>query len=168
MPILKERKILKVFHADRHRLFRDNFKNVIKDHPFIIIGEADNTKDMLSGLAAHKPDLLITAHLLIDAEATDFLPIIKEKFPDLKILMITMLAQRYYLRRCLGLLDGMISKGSEKENVLKAINAVVNDRLYFVLPEISNPFINKNSKKEKLWKRLLYPLKRKSFHLQKN
>ena len=135
--MLYSQKITKIFHADRHRLFRDGVKSFIEDHPFIIVGEADNTSDLFTGIIASNPDLLIISHRLYDGDTIDFLPLLSEKFPDLKILMLTMVAERNYLKRCMGFLHGMISKELDKEGVLKAINAVVNNRIYFVIPETS-------------------------------
>lgn len=125
---------IQIFHADRHQLFRDGLRTGLKNYPVEIVGEADNVRDMMNGLAVSKPDLLIVSHLLCDGEATEYLPKVKKKFPDLKILMLTMMCGQEAVLRYFDWLEGMIGKWVESDEIWNAIITIVKEKkLYFNL-----------------------------------
>ena len=135
-------RIIRIFHSERHTIFRQGVRNIVRDQPIEIIGDADNINDTLNGLSIVKPTLLLIAHRLYDGEATDFLPLVKQKFPEIKILMLTMLAEKPYMLICLKYIDGMISKAASKEEVVKAINIVANGGFYYSSTSSSKLFEN--------------------------
>jgi|SRR4051794_3612295 DNA-binding NarL/FixJ family response regulator len=121
-----------VFLADRYDHFRDNLKTIFRRKNIEVIGEADAAEDLLEQLQKLKPQLLIVAHRLVDQSADEFLPAIKNRFPDLKILLLTLNCHKRILRRYIDYLDGMLCKLSHKEDLLEAIQEITQkDKLYF-------------------------------------
>jgi DNA-binding NarL/FixJ family response regulator len=128
-----EERTINVFHADRSaHIFMKYWHKFLKGTGISVLGSANNAKDMMAGLANLKPDLLLTAHLLCDEEAGTFLPKIKEKFPTLKILMLTMAYDKYHLLKYRQYLDGMMGKCDEISELIAAIRTIVmEDKIYY-------------------------------------
>ena len=123
---------VKVFLADRYGHFRDNLKSIFKKKDIEVIGEADAAEDLLDQLERNRPQLLIVAHRLLDQNADEFLPVIKERFPDVKILLLTLNCHKRVLLRSIDFLDGMLCKLSRKEILLEAIYEITQkNKLYF-------------------------------------
>ena len=121
-----------VFLADRYGHFRDNLKGIFKKKDIDVIGEADAAEDLLDQLERIKPQLLIVAHRLLDQSADEFLPVIKSRFPNLKILLLTLNCHKRVMLRYIDYLDGMLCKLSRKEDLLEAIHEISKkDKLYF-------------------------------------
>jgi DNA-binding NarL/FixJ family response regulator len=129
---MKQNQPIKVFLADRYPHFRDNLKNVFKKKQIEISGEADTAEDLVEQLGSNKPDLLITAHRLHDESADWFLPLIKEKYPDIKILLLTLNCNKKVFLKYVDYLDGMLCKMAHKEELLDAvIDIAQKNKLYF-------------------------------------
>ena len=123
-----------VFIADRYNHFRENLAKAVRRKSIEVQGESDNAEDMLDTFEVNRPQLLITAHRLNDESADYFLPLIKEKYPDIKILLLTLNCHKEVFIRYVEYLDGMICKLAHKEEVIEAILEIVqHDKLYFRL-----------------------------------
>lgn len=123
---------IKIFLADRYGHFRDNLKSIFRKKDIEVIGEADAAEDLLDQLERIKPQLLIVAHRLLDQNADEFLPIIKNRFPEVKILLLTLNCHKRILLRYIDHLDGMLCKLSRKEDLLEAIYEITQkNKLYF-------------------------------------
>jgi len=123
---------VKVFLADRYPHFRDNLKSAFKKKEIEVSGEADTAEHLIQQLESNKPDLLITAHRLLDESADSFLPIIKEKYPDIKILLLTLNCHKKVFLKYVDYLDGMLCKMARKQELLDAITDIAKkDKLYF-------------------------------------
>ena len=123
---------IKIFLADRYPHFRDNIKSVFRKKEIEVSGEADTAEDLIQQLKSNKPDLLITAHRLLDESADSFLPLIKEKYPDIKILLLTLNCHKKVFLKYIDYLDGMLCKMARKEELLEAITDIAKkDKLYF-------------------------------------
>jgi DNA-binding NarL/FixJ family response regulator len=121
----------KIFLADRYGHFRDNLKSIFKKKEIEVVGEADAAEDLLDQLERIKPQLLIVAHRLLDQNADQFLPVIKNRFPDVKILLLTLNCHKRVLLRYIDYLDGMLCKLSRKEDLLEAIHEITQkNKLY--------------------------------------
>jgi DNA-binding NarL/FixJ family response regulator len=122
----------KIFLADRYDHFRDNLKTIFRKRDIEVIGEADAAEDMLDQLERVKPQLLIVAHRLVDQQADQFLPVIKKRYPDLKVLLVTLNCHKKILLRYIDYLDGMLCKLSRKEDLLEAIYEITQkNKVYF-------------------------------------
>lgn len=123
-----------VFIADRYNHFRESLAKTVRRKSIEVLGESDNAEDMLDTFEVNRPQLLITAHRLNDESADYFLPLIKEKYPDIKILLLTLNCHKEVFIRYVEYLDGMICKLAHKEEVIEAILEIAQqDKLYFRL-----------------------------------
>lgn len=122
---------IKVFIADRYSHFRENLRNILKKKSIEVTGETETTEDLFDQLESKKTDLLITAHRLNDGNAGYFLPLVKERFPHVRILMLTLNCNKKVFLEFAEYLDGMLCKLSHKDDLLQAIHEIVlKDKLY--------------------------------------
>ena len=123
---------IKIFLADRHPLFRENIRNMFRKKNIEICGEADRADELLDGLGLEDLDLLITAHRLHDESADYFLPLIKQRFPHVKILLITLNCHKKVFLKYVDFLDGMLCKLAPKEEIVEAVYEITKKgKLYF-------------------------------------
>ncbi|HVZ55907.1 MAG TPA: hypothetical protein VG870_04550 [Chitinophagaceae bacterium] len=115
------RKSIRVFLADRHPQFLDGFTRLFRFKPVEFTGQARTLDDLMDGLHIFRPDLLITAHRLQDAEASQFLPLVRERYPRVKILLFTMNCQKEVLTSHIQYLDGMLCKSAQRSDIWEAI-----------------------------------------------
>ena len=126
--------MIRVFIADRHRIYREGVKNAIKNSNIKVIGEAANEKELIEGLENHSVDILITDYILESEKAEDFLPKIIQLFPNLKILMLTMSSSKESLLKYIKYLSGFISKGTTAEHIDTTIKFIASGGNYYCIP----------------------------------
>ncbi|MGC4037706.1 MAG: response regulator [Chitinophagaceae bacterium] len=122
---------IKVFIADRYSHFRDNLKDIFKKKSIEVTGETETFEDLAEQVLIKRPDLIITAHRLSDKSAEYFLPVLKNRFPDVKVLMLTLNCSKKVFLEHAEYLDGMLCKMAHKNELLEAINEIVaKNKLY--------------------------------------
>ncbi|MCB9056733.1 MAG: response regulator transcription factor [Chitinophagales bacterium] len=82
---------IKVIITDDHKIFRTGVKNGILKYPNIsVIGEAGNGKELLGILETIQPDIILLDLQMPVMDGLAALPIIKEKYPFIKVIILTM------------------------------------------------------------------------------
>lgn len=110
--------------------------------------EADNTKSILSILESKPVTHMILDMQLTDANILEILPQIKEKYPQVPVLIFTMSSEDIYGARMIQMgADGFLSKQSDESEVVKAIDLFLQGRKYISshLQDIMN---NRKQQKE--------------------
>ena len=129
--------IIKIVVVDDHAIFLKGLSLLINECPdFKVVGEANNGIQFLELLEKMTPDLVlmdIKMPLMDGIEATKKALI---KFPDLKIMTLTMFSEHKYLRLMAeaGVI-GFILKSIGKRELEQAIKTVVAGKTYFS-PEV--------------------------------
>jgi two-component system, CitB family, response regulator CitT len=82
--------------ADIHEKFLKKFKEIK------VVGKSLNGEQTLQILQEKTPDLLILDVYMPDMLGSDLLPIIRERFPKVGIIMITAAADNYFIEKALG------------------------------------------------------------------
>jgi len=125
-------KPIKVMLVDDHRLVRAGFKALLEDDPEIeIVGEASNGKEAIEKAEQLRPDVIlmdISMPVMGGMEATAE---IKKRFPDIKVLIVTMHDNEEYLFPVLRAgASGYIIKGAAPEELTTAIKAAAEDKVF--------------------------------------
>ncbi len=151
---------LNIFIIDDHKIIRDGIKLMLaKEEEINIIGEAGSANEALDFLSKHHKTIGV---ILMDISMPKMngIELTKEilsKYPDLKILAITMHAEDNYIINMIeaGAL-GYILKESGTEEIIKAIKTVASGKKYYsndVSVTMINYMMNGNKKDEKLSER---------------
>lgn len=125
--------IFRILLVDDHAIFLKGLGMMLNEcNEFKVVGEAFNGQEFLSLLDKVIPDVVlmdIKMPLMNGVEAT-----IKamEKYPELKIIALTMFGEHKYLRQMAeaGAM-GFIQKNVNREELENAIHAVCNGQTYF-------------------------------------
>lgn len=138
----------KIILVDDHSLFREGMKLLIETEGLgEVVAEAENGKAFLELLEVHKPDLVIMdleMPIMRGSEATQKA---KEICPDIKILVLTMLNEdANYLEMLNAGAMGFVLKTAGKNELEKAIKAVIGNESFFSNELLCRIIINQNAK----------------------
>ena len=142
---------LKAVIADDHPVVLVGLREVIqRDERFALVGKALNSSELVGLLVLHQPDVVITDFNMPGDEVYgDGLPLIEhivEHFPEVKILVLTMVSNQLIISRLLEMgVAGVIAKNHIHEEIGKALNALANDRPY-VAPSVQAMSVLANAK----------------------
>ncbi len=137
----------KIIIVDDHSLFREGIKLMLESNGFgEVIAEAENGSVFLETLKTHKPDLVIMDIEMPVMNGQEATKKALEIYPDLKILVLTMLNDRENYQEMInaGAL-GFVLKTSGKKEFEKAIQAVINGENYFSNDLLREIILNMNA-----------------------
>jgi two-component system, NarL family, response regulator DegU len=123
---------LKVYIADDHTLFRKAMVNLL--HTFEAVGDvkdAENGKALLTLMKYEAPDVAIIDLQMPVMDGTDTCEAIVEKYPDVKIIVLTMHdSERYILHMMEMGVHAFLLKNTEPDELQTAIHAVIEKDFY--------------------------------------
>ena len=122
----------RIFIVDDHPVFRKGLGELIREESDLTVcGEAQSAAEALGGLANQGADIVIVDITLKDISGMELIHRLREKFPNLPILVISMHDESLYAERALraGAL-GYINKQEMTENIIAAIRKVLQGKIY--------------------------------------
>ncbi len=125
--------MIKIIIADDHQLFIDGIKSILKSIKTMeIIGEVNNGKMLVELLEQQKCDVILMDINMPEMNGIDATKHIKSKFPNIRILMLTMYNSRDYIEKLLRAgADGYILKNTGKEELQEAIETIYKGESFF-------------------------------------
>ena len=122
----------KIFITDDHFLIREGLKKILKDErDYELVGEAANGNETLQKLQKTKCDILILDFSLPDISGLDVLKDVKDRFPKMKVLMLSMFPEeRFGLRTIKAGADGYLTKDSVPNELVNALRKLVAGRKF--------------------------------------
>lgn len=127
---------LKIGLVDDHTLFRKGIATLIQmacARPVEIIFEAGNGQELSTQIVrGATPDIIIMDINMPDVNGFDSVLWLKERYPAVPVLVLTMMDKEAYIIRMLKLgVKGYLSKDVEPKELGEAINAVSNHSHYY-------------------------------------
>lgn len=124
---------IKVAIADDHVLFRAGVKTTLSMHKDIkMIAEADNGMQLLSILKHIKPDVILLDIQMPIMDGIATLPEIKQLYPDVKVIMLTMHNDHSMISKLMELgANSYLTKNSDSEIIYQAVKTVHEQEYYF-------------------------------------
>lgn len=122
----------RVFIVEDHPIYREGLAGYVNDVPGIqVCGVADNVPEALAGIEATQPHLAVIDLQLKASSGFDLIQDIRYRWPDLRILVLSMYEEIRYADRVLRMgARGFVMKDKGPETVLKAIQAVLRGEIY--------------------------------------
>ncbi|QHL89214.1 response regulator [Nibribacter ruber] len=136
--------MIKVILADDHTLIRDGLKSLLKsDRSIQVIGEAENGVQLLELLETLTPDVVMLDLNMPVMDGFKTLEQLKVKYPQVKVLVLTMLDQDSYVTkvRTAGAL-GYVLKTAGRTELIHAIKTVAEDNSY-ICSEVALNLLNR-------------------------
>lgn len=124
---------IKVAIADDHVLFRAGVKTALSMHKDIkMIAEADNGMQLLTVLKHVRPDVILLDIQMPVMDGINTLPEIKNLYPDIKVIMLTMHNDHSMISKLMELgANSYLTKNSDSEIIYQAIKTVHEQEYYF-------------------------------------
>ncbi len=124
---------IKIILVDDHKLVTQAYASMLNDVPgFIVTGQAYNGKEALILIENSPPDVVILDADMPVMTGAEALKIIHEKYPHIKVIILTMHKEMVYVSNFL--INGahaFLSKNCEMEELIKAIRTVIKEGYYF-------------------------------------
>ena len=146
-------KKVRILLADDHKIIRDGIRSLLVDtENFEVCGEASNGNEVLEMLADKKPDIILMDINMPEMNGIEAATIIKEKYPEVKILALTMHDEDKYIMKMIqaGAL-GYILKDTDKQELVNAIQTLSQGNTFFsrkvsdkIMIHLNNPQKSKN------------------------
>lgn len=126
---------IKLVIADDHKLFRQGLAFILQnDERFEFLYDVPNGADLLKALEDQRPlpDVVLLDLKMPEVDGIQATERIKADFPDIKVLVLTMLQQEDFILHLLDLgANGYLLKNASADEVKQAIIAVVEKDFYF-------------------------------------
>jgi DNA-binding NarL/FixJ family response regulator len=119
--------MIRIILVDDHAIIRDGIRSLLEEEPdFQIVGEAANGQEALAVLANMPADLVLMDLNMPVMGGQEAMERIGTEFPELKVLILTMLDHEEYVRRLMEAgASGYILKNTGKEEIAFAIRYIM-------------------------------------------
>ncbi len=113
----------RIIIADDHAIVREGLKNLIDGQGNLrVVAEAENGEELLRHLSKRKVELLICDLSMPKLNGLEAISEIKQRYPSVKILVLTMHKEREFFRKTLTKgVEGYLLKDDMLEDVLAAV-----------------------------------------------
>jgi DNA-binding NarL/FixJ family response regulator len=128
-----EEKLIKIFIIDDHKIVRDGLRSlIIPCRNIRIVGETSTGKGLLVLLEKELPDVVILDLVLPDISGLDLIKIISEKYPCIKILILTAeMDEDIIMTTIKNGASGFLNKDVSAKEFIKAVQLVAEGESYF-------------------------------------
>lgn len=127
---------LNIFIADDHQLVQEGLSSLIRgiEH-FTLAGTASTGEELISALSRAEtlPDICILDIEMPGQGGVATLRILKERFPGLKVLILTMHEESFYVNRVIREgADGYLHKNLNRDSFIESVSKIMNGGSFFV------------------------------------
>jgi len=118
--------MIRVLVVDDHAILRDGIRSILESQEdIIVVGEASDGAEALEYVSNLLPDLVLMDISMPKTNGLEATRLIKERFPQVKVLILTQHDNREYIAPALGAgASGYVLKRSGRREMLNAIRQV--------------------------------------------
>lgn len=119
--------------ADDHKIFRQGLRLVLNDEPDLhCAGEAGSGDDLLQLLKHERVDIALLDLKMPGMNGMDTTKAIRECYPDLKIIILTMHSEEAFVLHLMELgANGYLVKNADASEIVRAVHTVHETNYYF-------------------------------------
>ncbi len=123
---------VRILIADDHTILRAGIRSLLDMVPdFEVVGEVDNGKDAIYQAGQLKPDLLLSDLSMPKTNGTEAIQRIKSRYPDIKILVLTVHKTEEYVHAALKAgANGYVLKDDTSDELISAIKNIAAGKTY--------------------------------------
>ncbi len=132
--------IIRLVIADDHEIFRKGLRIILNEMDEVkVIGEAQNGNELFEILKNHEADLVLMDIRMPVMDGIEATKRIVEKYPKIKVIALTMFEEISYFNQMIEAgAEGFLLKKTNKDELQRAINLVMQGENYFSEEFISN------------------------------
>jgi DNA-binding NarL/FixJ family response regulator len=122
-----------VLLADDHPIVRDGIRAVLQQHQEIdVVGEAADGEEVMAFVKNRRPDVVVLDINMPRMDGFACARKLKKEHPEVKIVMLTMYAQKTFLEEIIRLgIDGCLLKNNSAQELGAAIMRVAEGKSYY-------------------------------------
>ncbi len=126
-------KIQQVAIADDHQIFRQGLSMLLNSMPDIkVVAQAANGKELIDYLQKLSIDLVFLDINMPEMNGLDTAQWIKNHFPSIKIVVLTMHTDNQYIKSVLNAgVSGYLLKTADNTQIEKAVNTIIHGNTFF-------------------------------------
>jgi len=130
-PHKRIRQTLRLILADDHTLLRRTLANFLEQQDgFVVVAEAGDGESALTQTLALRPNVLVLDLNMPGKTGLDILPEVREKAPDVKVLVLTGREDDIYILRALRAgAHGYVLKSTDENKLVESIRKVMDDEM---------------------------------------
>lgn len=119
--------MIKVMLVDDHAVLRDGLKSILEmAEDMKVVAESLTGKDALPMIEAYQPDIVLMDINMPDMNGIEVTKVIKEKYPEIKVLILTMHSHdEYFMSAIREGANGYLLKDAPSDQVVDAIRTVI-------------------------------------------
>lgn len=123
---------MKIFLTDDHAILLGGLIKILSvEDDFDVVGSSGTVQGTLDEFTQKNVDLLITDYNLPDDDGLALVRRVKQKYPDTKIIVLSMHDEAHLIKEILKEgVDGYILKKDSHEELVNAVRAVKNGKVY--------------------------------------
>lgn len=123
---------MKIFLTDDHAILLGGLIKILSTEDDLeVVGSAGSVKGTLEKLSQLTIDLLITDYNLPDSDGLSLIRNVKQKHPEVKVIVLSMHDEAHLIKEILKEgVDGYILKKDSHTELINAVRAVNNDKIY--------------------------------------
>jgi DNA-binding NarL/FixJ family response regulator len=143
----KEVKKITIIHCDDHALFRYGVRTALLKYTDIeIIAESSNGVELLKQLEILVPDMVILNIQMPIMNGIEALPKIKEKYPNLKVIVLSMHNDKDVITKMMQLgANSYLTKNTNSDIIYQAIKCV-NEFNYYYSEAVERAFLGSTAR----------------------
>ena len=124
--------MLRILIADDHAVIRKGLKHLLmEEYPSAFIDEVENAEEVFKKVIKNKWDIVISDISMPGRSGLDVLHDIKQNYPDLPVLILSIHPEEQYAIRVLKAgASGYLSKQAATDDLVKAVQRVLQGRKY--------------------------------------
>lgn len=125
--------MIRVFIVDDHPVVIEGIHSLLQNEKdFAWVGQAMNAQSCLGFFVNNTADVVLMDISMPGMDGVELCAVMKEKYPGIFILGLSTFNQGLYIKKMMeNGASGYILKNSSKEELIKAVHAVYEGRLYF-------------------------------------
>lgn len=138
--------MIKVIIADDHQLVREGLKKVVSQSTIDIkvVGEASDAHELMENLRNNTPDILVLDITMPGKSGLDVLKEIKEFYPHLPVLMLSIHPEdRFAIRSLKAGASGYLTKSSISKELVTAIRQIVTQKKKYISQNVAEQLANR-------------------------
>ena len=118
--------MIRVLVVDDHAILRDGIRSILESQEdVIVVGEASDGAEALEFVSKLLPDIVLMDISMPNTNGLEATRLIKERFPQVKVLILTQHDNREYIAPALGAgASGYVLKRSGRREMLNALRQV--------------------------------------------
>jgi len=142
---------IRIALVDDHSLVRDGVRALLSTRPlFEVVGEAENATQALTMCEEVKPDILLVDIGLQDMNGLELTPLIRQRCPAIKILILSMYDNQEYVATSIRAgASGYVLKNAPSREIVAAIEAIATGGTFYSA-EVTLKLVSKKTEENEL------------------